>query len=90
VILADHPNAKHKRAGTKARSQQDADAEVIREKTARLRALRLAHEAANKTATGAVPAGRQTAIKKKSRKPGEKALPLSEWLTTQQKEGRRN
>ena len=88
--MADNLNEKHKRAGTKARSQHEADAEVIREKTARLRELRLAHEAANKTATGAVTAGRHTAIKKKPRKSGEKALPLSEWLTNQQKEGRRN
>lgn len=88
--MADNLNEKHKRAGTKARSQQEADAQVIREKTARLRALRLAHEAANKTATGAVTAGRHTAIKKQPRKSGEKALPLSDWLATQKNEGRRN
>lgn len=88
--MADNPNDKHKRAGTTAKPQHEADAQAIREKTARLRELRLAHEAAHKTATGAAAAGRHTAVRKKPRKSGEKALPLSEWLTTQQKDGRRN
>jgi hypothetical protein len=83
-------NEKHKRAGTKARSQQEADAQAVREKIARLRELRLAHEAANKTASGAVAPGSRTAIKKKASKAGEKALPLSEWLATQKNDGRRN
>jgi hypothetical protein len=68
-------------------SQLEADAEVYREKTARLKALRLAHEAANGTApSAAVPAKRSAA---KLRKPGEKSLNLSQWLSTQEKEGRR-
>ncbi len=87
--MTDNPNEKRKRADAKAMSQQEADAQLMREKTARLRELRLAHEAANKTTTGAT-AGRTTAIKKKPRKSGEKALPLSEWLTDQKKEGRHN
>jgi hypothetical protein len=89
LIVADNVNDKHKRAGTRARSQQEADAQVVREKTARLRELRLAHEAANKAAAGAASGAKRTTIKKKPRKSGEKALPLSEWLTTQEKEGRR-
>ena len=88
--MTDNRNQKHNRAGSKATSQQEADAQVIREKTARLRKLRLAHEAANKTATGPATAGRHTAAKKKPRKSDRKAVPLSEWLTDQQKEGRRN
>lgn len=88
--MTDNLNEKHKRAGSKATPQHEAEAQAIREKTARLRELRLAHEAANKTATGALTAGRRAAIRKKPRKPGEKALPLSEWLTDQQKDGRRN
>jgi hypothetical protein len=87
--MTDNRNQKHNRAGSKATSQHEADAQVIREKTARLRELRLAHEAANKTA-GAVTAGRHTATKKKPRNADRKAVPLSEWLTDQQKEGRRN
>ena len=88
--MTDNRNQKHNRAGSKTTSQQEADAQAIREKTARLRELRLAHEAANKTATGAVTAGRRAATKKKPRESDRKAVPLSEWLTDQQKEGRRN
>ena len=70
--------------------QYEADAEAIREKTARLKALRLAHEAANMSATGAASGGRRAASKKKPDKSVEKPKSLSEWLRTQQKEGRRN
>jgi hypothetical protein len=71
---------KTERAGAKATPQHEVDAQALREKTARLRELRLAHQ----PATGA--AGKRTAVKKK---PG-KGLPLSEWLSAQEKEGRRN
>jgi hypothetical protein len=71
-------------------SQQEVDAQAVREKTARLRALRLAREAANNTATSVAASGRSGTVKKKSPTAGEKALSLSEWLSTQQKEGRRN
>ncbi len=88
MTVAD--GSKENRGGTKALPQHEADARALREKTARLRELRLAQEAANKTATGAATVGRNAAIKKKPRKSGEKAVPLSDWLSTQQKEGRRN
>ena len=89
--MPDGSKKKQERAGTKAVSQYEADAQAINEKTARLRALRLAHEAANQT-TGAVAgtAGKRAAGKKKSGKSGAKVLPLSEWLAARQSEGRRN
>jgi len=78
-----------KPAAPKATPQHEIDAQLLREKTARLRALRLEQEARN----GTTPAP----VKKKARKSGEgsekaggKGVPLSEWLSTQQKEGRRN
>jgi hypothetical protein len=50
--MAENSKERRERAGADARSQQEADAQVVREKTARLRALRLARdaEAGNKTA----------------------------------------
>jgi hypothetical protein len=84
MTVTDGFDEKTERAGAKAMPQHEVDAQALREKTARLRELRLAHQPANKTATGA--AGKRTAVKKK---PG-KGLPLSEWLSAQEKEGRRN
>ena len=61
------------------------------EKTARLRELRLAREAANGGAVtrapvrGSAPAAKKT----KARKSGEKGPSLSDWLDTQQNQGRR-
>jgi hypothetical protein len=86
--MADPHKEKRERAGIKAMSQHEADAQLLREKTARLRELRLAHEAANAAASGAAVAGRP-AVKKKARKSGEKAGSLSDWLATQQNQGRR-
>ena len=78
-----------KPAAPKATPQHEIDAQLLREKTARLRAMRLAQEAKN----GTTPAP----VKKKARKSAEgaeksggKGVPLSEWLSAQQKEGRRN
>jgi len=81
-----------KPAAPKAVPQHEIDAQLLREKTARLRALRLAQEAKNGTA------GTPAAGKKRTRKSGSKSaetsggkgVSLSDWLSTQQKEGRRN
>jgi hypothetical protein len=71
--------------GAKAMPQHEVDAQLLREKTARLRELRLAQ---------AGTAAKSVAVKKKVRKSGEKSngkgVPLSDWLSAQQKEGRRN
>jgi hypothetical protein len=70
-------------------SPEQAEARAIEENTARLRALRLARDAAEQ-ATGTAKAGARVAAGKKSRKPADKAASLSEWLAAQQKEGRRS
>jgi hypothetical protein len=77
---------KRQRAG-KAMLQHEADAQRLREKTARLRELRLAQEAAN--ATGAAATSKSTAVKKRAGKRPEKGPSLSDWLATQQNQGRR-
>jgi len=89
--MADGSKEKHNAKA--AASQHEADAQAVREKTARLRALRLAHEAANKPAGGATAASGRAAPKKKSgksAKSGGTGQSLSEWLANQQKEGRNN
>jgi hypothetical protein len=90
--MAENSKEKRERAGTDARLQREAEAQAVREKTARLRALRLARdaEAGNNTAAGAATPGKPAVVKKKRRASGDKALSLSDWLTAQQKDGRRN
>jgi hypothetical protein len=94
--MADAAKGPRDRTGNKAIPQHEADAQLLREKTARLRALRLAREAADAAAGPA--SGREqdslktpvkTAIKKKTGKSREKGPSLSDWLSRQQNEGRR-
>jgi len=74
----------------KTMPQHEIDAQATREKMARLRALRLAHEAANPTARKPTPVKR-TATRKSAEKSAQKSsVSLSDWLSTQEKEGRRN
>jgi hypothetical protein len=88
--MADLFREKREKAGTKAMSQLEIDAQLMREKTARLRELRLAREAANGAARSTpTHSGRPVAKKKKSGKSGEKSPSLSDWLDTQQNQGRR-
>jgi hypothetical protein len=80
-------------------SQLEQDAQALHDKTARLRELRLAHEAANPTAKPA-PQPRPGAARKpaksggaKSGKSGKSAKDrgsLADWLTTQENQGRRS
>jgi hypothetical protein len=88
--VTDSSKEDRDRAGAKAVPQHEADARLLREKTARLRELRLAREAANPTANDA--AVRRSAVKAKKTPAvsAKKAVPLPDWLTAQQKEGRRN
>jgi hypothetical protein len=77
------------RPSGKTLPQHEIDAQITREKMARLRALRLAQEAVNGTAVK--PAGnKRTARKTASGKSPGKTKSLSDWLSTQEKEGRRN
>jgi len=86
--MADHFKEKRQQAGIKAMSQHEADAQAIREKTTRLRALRLAREGPTTPLTATI-AGQPATVKKKAGKQRKKTPSLSDWLATQQKEGRR-
>jgi hypothetical protein len=75
------------REDDKVRVHYDVEAKAIAEKTARLRALRLAKEAADKTAAERMPvAAKKSKAVKKRPKTGES---LSDWLADQDKMGRR-
>ncbi|HEY3643055.1 MAG TPA: hypothetical protein VGL31_18320 [Xanthobacteraceae bacterium] len=75
------------REDDKVRVHYEVEAKTIAEKTARLKALRLAKEAADKAATDKMPVtSRKSKAVKKRPKAGES---LSEWLADQDKMGRR-
>ena len=83
-----HPSEKERTAAAiKAIPQHEADARLLRE-TARLKELRLAHEA-NAHAGGPVVVSGKKNLAKKTRKRANKTQSLSDWLTTQQNDGRR-
>src|SRR5262249_55249403 len=73
-----------RRAGGKAMTPQEAEAQAVRDKMARLRALRLAQEAAHPK-PGKAPA-RASARKKEA---PAKSVPLTDWLSAQDQQGRR-
>jgi len=64
-------------------------ARLLREKAARLKELRLAHEATNAQAGSPAVVSGQKKLKKRTGKFADKSQSLSDWLTTQQNEGRR-
>jgi hypothetical protein len=75
------------REDDKVRVHYEVEAKAVAEKTARLRALRLAKEAADKTATDRMPdAAKRSKAAKKRPKTRES---LSDWLADQDKMGRR-
>jgi hypothetical protein len=75
------------REDERVRVHYEVEAKTVAEKTARLRALRLAKEAADKTAADMLPvAAKKPKAVKKRPKAGES---LSEWLADQDKMGRR-
>jgi hypothetical protein len=75
------------REDQKVRVHYEVEAKTIAEKTARLRALRLAKEAADRTAAVGMPVtAKKGKVAKKRPKAGES---LSEWLADQDKMGRR-
>jgi hypothetical protein len=85
-------------AGAKAMSEYEAAGAAVRARTAKLRALRLAKEAADREAAGKeaagkpragqAPAGKAATAKKKKVEPEEKPA-LSDWLAGQKAQGRR-
>jgi hypothetical protein len=78
-------DSNEKDSGAKAPPSREAEAQALRDKTARLRALRLAHEAANPPAA---PKG-GPARSRTSKKASDKSVPLSDWLNSQEQQGRR-
>lgn len=81
--------------GAKARAAYDAQAEALRVRTEKLRALRLAKEEADRKAAppSSQPASRPGgATKRVKAQPKQKQSPakLSEWLASQQNQGRRS
>lgn len=80
--------------GRKAMAEYEARIEATREKTERLRALRLAKEAADAKAAPAVTpktkgkTGKAKATGKSAKKPVRVAGKLSDWLTEQHDSGR--
>jgi hypothetical protein len=69
--------------GKKAMSEYEAQGAAMRAKTEKLRALRLAHESAEQAAAPGVPM-------KKVKKKKSVAVPLSDWMKTQEDSGRNN
>ena len=84
--MADNPNDKHN--GATAKTMQETEAQAAREKMARLRAMRLAHEAAKPPVAKKAPAERSAPRQKGKKKPAGN-LSLSDWLSDQEQSGRR-
>jgi hypothetical protein len=72
--------------GEKAMAQYEAEGRAVRANTERLRALRLAKEAADAQAKPVKAAKPAKAAKKPAKKA---AVPLASWLSAQKGEGRR-
>src|SRR5438105_11522442 len=74
--------------GKKALSEYEAEAAAVRAKTARLRALRLARDAAEQASAAVQP----VAVKKKSGKTakGKAAASLADWLDDQKQGGHKS
>jgi hypothetical protein len=78
--------------GKKATSEYEAEAAAIRAKTERLRALRLARDAALETApaTAKAPGAKPTGTKRQSaKKKNDPSANRSAWLNAQEASGRR-
>jgi hypothetical protein len=88
--MANRVTQRTDRRGSKTVLPYEAEARAIEEKTARLKALRLARDAAE-AASAPPPVVRTVASRKSAKKAAAgSAASLSEWLATQQKEGRRS
>ncbi len=73
--------------GKKAMAEYEAGISAVRDKTAKLRELRLAREAAELAAAPAAPA-KKRAVKKGAKKEKVPTGKLSDWLDDQQASGR--
>ena len=79
-----------KPGGTRAVPQHEVDAQIIREKTARLRELRMAREAVDGPPVPKVPTAKPRKSPSGTSKPTTQSVSLADWLSTQDREGRRN
>jgi hypothetical protein len=86
--LASNSKETRDREAAQAKALYEADAQAVRDKTARLKALRLAKEAAE-LETGVAKKSAAPKGKKKAANSKTKAQPLSDWLKGQQGAGRR-
>ncbi|WP_111418614.1 hypothetical protein [Rhodoplanes roseus] len=89
--MIDRP--KDRQDGNKAVPNYEREAQALREKTERLRALRLARDGAEQPAAPAKAStgGKAKAAKAPARgKPGKSSATLSDWLKSQQDQGRRS
>jgi hypothetical protein len=87
--LAGNSKETRDREAAQAKALYEADAQAVREKTVRLKALRLAKEAAELEA-GITKKSVAPKSKKKAADPKSKGQPLSDWLKGQQGAGRRS
>jgi hypothetical protein len=87
--MADRSEKERNPPAVKTIPQHEVDARLLREKSARLKELRLAHEAANAHAGSPAVVSGQKKLKKRTGKSADKSQSLSDWLTMQQNEGRR-
>lgn len=89
--MAGNSKETRDREAAQAKALYEADAQAVRDKTARLKALRLAKEAAELSAGVAkksvAPKGKKKAAESKAKTKGQ---PLSDWLKGQQGAGRRS
>ena len=76
--------------GKKAMLDYEAEAAALRARTEKLRAMRLAREAAAPPPPPKKAAAKKTASKKSGKASKEKSRPLSDWLDEQRKDGRRD
>jgi hypothetical protein len=74
--------------GRKAMSEYEAEGVAMRAKTARLRALRLARDAAEAQAEAAAPAKKPAKAKRAAKAAAKPGAKLSEWLSDREKDGR--
>jgi hypothetical protein len=87
--VADQSSNTRNHGAGQAKPSYEADAQALREKSARLKALRLAKEAAEAESESAMkPVAPR--VKKSPPQPKGKPQPLAEWLKTQEGAGRRS
>lgn len=75
--------------GERPLARWELEAQALREKTERLKALRLARDGADKPAASSSTPKRSSAKTPARSKPGKSTATLADWLKTQEDQGRR-